>query len=238
MQKFLITRKSENPKTGPIMVTTSPSRTCPLNCPLRKSTDSETSGACYAEYGALGNYIWPSLDRTPAGKAFQKGRIKVHHFSTLLDAVRKLPAGSIWRHNQAGDLESSDRVHIDRFKLKQLVLANRARRGFTYTHYDVLANRHNWQAVAAANRQGFTINLSADTLEHADELAGTQCGPVVVILPEQQTRNTTTPAGRKVVVCPANNALGVTCATCQLCARQRNFIIGFPAHGRGKSKIK
>jgi len=45
-----------------------------------------------------------------------------------------------------------------------------------------------------------------------------------------------TPAGRKVVVCPATIRDDVSCASCQLCQRQRDFIIGFPAHGTSKKK--
>jgi len=60
--------------------------------------------------------------------------------------------------------------------------------------------------------------------------------PVTVVLPETQTTNTTTPKGRKVVVCPATIKDNVSCATCQLCARQRDTIVGFPAHGVSKRK--
>ena len=56
-------------------------------------------------------------------------------------------------------------------------------------------------------------------------------GPVVVVLPSNQTENTVTPKGRKVVVCPATQRDNVSCATCQLCQRQRSTIVGFPAHG-------
>jgi hypothetical protein len=77
MDKFLITRKSNNPITGPIMVTTSPRATCPIACPLRKDANTPTAGLCYAEHGALGGFIWTLLDRTPAGGSFQNGNIKV-----------------------------------------------------------------------------------------------------------------------------------------------------------------
>ena len=56
-------------------------------------------------------------------------------------------------------------------------------------------------------------------------------GPVVVVLPSTTTANTTTPAGRPVVICPATQRDDVSCASCQLCQRQRTAIVGFPAHG-------
>ncbi len=78
--------------------------------------------------------------------------------------------------------------------------------------------------------------LHANNLANADELADLQVGPVVTVLPEDQRTNTVTPAGRRVVVCPAIARDDVTCATCQLCQRQRSTIVGFPAHGSGKRK--
>lgn len=237
MQKFLITRKSQNPITGPILVTTSPRQTCPHNCPLRKNADTDMAGACYAEHGMLGGFLWTALDRTPVNGSFQKGRIKVHSFDDLLCAIRDLPAGSVWRHNQAGDLPTDDQLTIDQPALNRLVDANRGRRGFTYTHFDVLDHVSNRTAVAAANRNGFTINLSGNSLTHADALADAGCGPVTSVVPSEQMTNTTTPAGRKVIVCPARTHATVTCASCRLCTLQRDFVVAFPALGRGRSKI-
>jgi len=109
-----------------------------------------------------------------------------------------------------------------------LVAANRGRRGFTYSHYRDGASL-SW--IQTANEWGFTVNLSANDLSDADTLADTGAGPVVVVLPSTQTENTETPKGRKVVVCPATQRDDVSCATCQLCQRQRTTIVGFPAHG-------
>ncbi len=237
MQKFLITQKSQNPITGPIMVTTSPRNTCPLNCPLRKSGNTAMAGACYAEHGMLGGFLWTPLDRTPVHGSFQKGRIKVRSFDELLEAIRNLPPAAIWRHNQAGDLPTHDQVAIDGIALQQLVQANRGRNGFTYTHFDVIEHAGNRAAIKQANAQGFTINLSGNSLRHADALADTKCAPVTSVVPSHQTSNTTTPAGRKVVICPARTHKDVTCSSCRLCARQRDFVITFPALGRGRSKI-
>jgi hypothetical protein len=150
--------------------------------------------------------------------------------------VRSLKPGALWRHNVAGDLTSNNRNTIDRAALHAITDANKGRRGFTFTHYDVLTNLANRQAIEEANKNGFTINLSGNSLEHADELADLRVAPVTVILPAATTRNTKTPKGRTVVIC-RNNALGVTCAQCGLCARQRSTIIGFPATGGQKHKI-
>jgi len=70
----------------------------------------------------------------------------------------------LWRHNEAGDLpgEGDD---IDVPKLRALVQANRGKRGFTYTHKPVLDNPQNAVAIKCANQNGFTVNLSADSIE-------------------------------------------------------------------------
>jgi hypothetical protein len=237
MERFLITFKSGNRITGPIMITTSPRSTCPLACPFRKGGNAPEAGLCYAEHGHLGHYIWTGLDKTPAGQKIS-GRISVHSFHELLAIVRAQPAGTLWRHNQAGDLPTDDKHTIARERLQKLTQANKGRRGFTYTHYDVIANTENRAAIAEANAGGFTINLSADSLAEADELADLAIAPVTVVVPEHQTKNTTTPAGRKVVICPARTHENVTCATCALCARQREAIIAFPALGPARAKLQ
>jgi hypothetical protein len=154
-------------------------------------------------------------------------------WSQFLSEIAGLPEGQLWRHNQAGDLPGLGE-QIDTVALSQLVSANKGKRGWTYTHKHSTGS--NLDAIRNSNANGFTVNLSANNLQHADELADTNCGPVVVVLPSDQTTNTTTPGGRKVVICPAAIRDGITCASCGLCQRQRSSIIGFPAHGTSKRK--
>jgi hypothetical protein len=147
--------------------------------------------------------------------------------------IAALPDGQLWRHNQAGDLPQAGGT-VDAVKLGQLVAANAGRRGFTYSHHRDAASIA-W--IRHANAWGFTVNLSANDLADADTLADHAAGPVVVVLPSTTTQNTTTPAGRAVVICPATQRDDVSCATCQLCQRQRAAIVGFPAHGTRKRVI-
>jgi hypothetical protein len=118
--------------------------------------------------------------------------------------------------------------------LRAIVDANKGRRGFTFTHYDVLTNIANRQAINEANK---IINLSGNSLDHADALSDLRIAPVTVVLPAGTVDNTKTPNGRTVVVCPINTTPGTTCATCQLCSRMRSTIIGFPATGGLKHRI-
>lgn len=224
LASLLFTRKSGNAKTGLIPVSMSVKDTCPDTCPLKQ-------GGCYASSGPV-HIHWIRLSKGASGIPFAQ----------FCEEVKSLPVGQLWRHNQAGDLAGKNNV-IDVSLLETLTAANVGRKGFTYTHKPVLngqdsnkivtANRH---AIADANKNGFTVNLSADTLREADEMVALGIGPVVTLLPEN-AENVTTPAGHKVVVCPAVRGEFVTCQVCGLCAKaNRKFVIGFPAHGTAKAK--
>ena len=209
-----LTLKSANAKTGPIPVSTTERDSCPSDCAMR--------AGCYAASGPLALH-WAAVSAGTRGTSWGE----------FCDSIASLPDGQLWRHNQAGDLPQVAGT-IDAVKLGQLVAANQGKRGFTYSHHRDSASLA-W--IKHANAWGFTVNLSANDLQDADALADTGAGPVVVVLPSTQTENTTTPAGRRVVVCPATQRDDVSCATCQLCQRQRDAIVGFPAHGTKKRVI-
>ena len=107
--------------------------------------------------------------------------------------------GTFWRHNQAGDLAGSG-DWIDGRKLKQLTAANKGKKGFTYTHKHKIKQNH--AKIKEANENGFTVNLSADSLDHADELKALGIGPVVVIVPADEAYNhtITTQAGNPTIL--------------------------------------
>jgi hypothetical protein len=238
MTHYYLTTKSRNAKTGPIPVSTTSADTCPNDCPFR-------GNGCYADgYPLKGR--WDEVTRGERGG----------NLAAFCEQVAALPDGQLWRHNQAGDLPG-DGEEINAAELMEIVIANMGRRGFTFTHYNP-AKRPNAVPIEIANREGFTINLSANSLAHADQLAALDIGPVASVLPLQYQRRRTragwtetlveykarlatlpqlTPAGRRAVVCPATYRDDVTCTTCRLCAeRDRKVIVGFPAHGTHKSK--
>ena len=195
-----------NRKTGPIPTTRSPASTCPDSCGLK-------GNGCYAENAPL---VW----------AWTDDAVKGCDFDALLMKIRKIPAGSLWRHNEAGDLDFET--------LERLVAANSGRRGFTYTHHVPTQNPRRLADLRAANANGFTINVSADNVLIADRYV-TAGLPTVVVLPMSAENVSYTPAGNKIVACPAEKSDRVTCATCGLCQiADRPYIIGFRAHGSRK----
>lgn len=224
-----LTLISKNKKTGPIPVSTTSADSCPDACPFRDFITYDGTmlrGSCYAKGGPVA-ILWRNVTNGTAGT----------DWATFCDKIRALPANQLWRHDQAGDMPG-DRIQLDADKAAQLVDANRGKRGFTFSHYDPF-DAHNRAVLAHANANGFTINLSANNPAHADMLAELGIGPVAVVLPVDQLTNTTTPAGRKIVICPAVTRDDTSCATCGLCAiATRKAIIGFPAHGASKRRAE
>lgn len=215
--RFHMTRVSGNAKTGPIPVTTSSENTCPTTCPL-------FGKGCYAKSGPLALH-WRKVSDENEKRSLSE--------SDFLDAVKQLPKGQLWRHNQAGDLpHTNGKINI-RFA-NELNKANRGKKGFTYTHHD-LSEINNLTVVQSMNASGFTVNHSADNVQAAVEAYKSLKGvPVVTLLP-LDAPNVQTVSGVKVVACPAEKSDKVNCANCALCAdRKRDYVIGFRVHGTQK----
>ena len=205
--KFQAVKQSSNLKTGPIPVTYSQRDTCPPSCPHYLDD-------CYAE----GFHTRMTWDKIPARGV---------ELSALVQFIHAMKPGQLWRHNIAGDLPGEGET-VDAAALGEIVAANTGRKGFTYTH------KKSPEAITWARHAtdwGFTINLSADDAGEADELAAHGL-PVVCIVPADTPKNTTTPAGRQILICPAQTVDYMTCALCGLCQKaDRRQIIGFRAHG-------
>lgn len=210
-----LTRASGNTKTGPIPVSTSSRSTCPSTCSFKEN-------GCYAENFPMSLH-WDKVTRGERGLAW----------ADFLDEISRLPKGQLWRHNQAGDLPGEGDA-IDSVALRQLVKANKGRRAFTYTHKP--PTPRNLKAIRHAVENNFVINLSADSLQQADELVLLGL-PLVVVVPVGW-RGKETPAGHKVTLCPAQHKEYITCATCQLCQNAgRNAIVAFEAHGARRKVV-
>jgi hypothetical protein len=218
-QRFLLTSKSGNEKTGPIAVSTTDRSSCPPTCPFKGD------GGCYGEAGPLG-INWARLD-----KGEQPNELT---FGELLGRLRQEPAGKRFRHNQAGDLPGQG-SRISAAKLRRLSAACSHLHAWTYTHKPL--TDANVRAIRQAIDAGFCVNGSANNLAHADSIMAKGL-PCAVVLPHDfEGKSTTTPDGRPVVRCPATYIEGFTCEKCggakgALCARSdRDFAIGLPAHG-------
>lgn len=206
---YHFTPKSSNAKTGPMPVTTTSRNSCPDTCAFKNN-------GCYAESGPL-RIHWDKVSDGSRGiDKFELGH-----------KIQQLPARTLWRHNQAGDISFNDLGYIARI--------NQGKCGFTYTHNH---SHQMLEKIRMANAYGFTVNLSANNLSHADELLDLNIGPVCSVVPsDYHVHGGMTPKGRRVKVCPATQLDHVNCANCGLCQiANRDYVIAFPAHGTGKRK--
>jgi len=234
---------SQNAKTGPSPASIVERASCWPGCALYEN-------GCYAESGALAMH-WDRVSRDLAGGSW----------SEFCDKVAALPSGRLWRYAQAGDLPGHrPRIDGTLLEELVRANAGKNVIAFTHKPVlgkDPVAVQ-NRRLIAAAIGSGFTINLSADNPAHADRLAELGIAPVVTVLTREyarravrhrfkrrrdewaesigEWRNRTaslprnTPAGGRIAVCPATYS-DVTCKTCGACARMRDAVIGFPAHG-------
>ena len=208
-----LTPKSKNEKTGTMPVSTSTKEWCPDSCPLKEA-------GCYAKHGHTGMH-WRKVTDGSRGT----------DWNGFVSKVEAMPENTgIWRHDVAGDLPAENGI-IDSGMMRSLIWANRGKGGFTYTHHNAADNA---EIIKYSNNCGFTVNLSANNAGKADALADMGIAPVVTLLPTDSAKVTFTPAGRKVVRCPAESSKKVTCKTCRLCQKTDRPIIGFTPHGSGK----
>ena len=218
MTQVSLTIKSGNTKTGPIPVSTSERATCPTACPFYDK-------GCYAKYGPSAIH-WTRVSEGKKGSDWQE----------FCDKIANLPENQLWRHNQSGDLpHNSGNIHYK--KLLALIMANKGRKGYTYTHH--ILNEHNRVCLENANMMGFTVNASTESVEDADKIMTEYGIPAVAVVNSETTqRFSKTKSGRKVIQCPATIYDNVNCATCGLCANaDRDYIIAFPSHGTAKKIV-
>ena len=234
---------SQNAKTGPIPVSIIERASCWPGCALYEN-------GCYAETGALAMH-WDRVSRGLAGGSW----------SEFCAKVAALRPGRLWRYAQAGDLPGYGRMIdgglleelvAANIGKNAIVFTHKPVLG------DDPVAVENRRLIAAAVKAGFTVNLSADNPAHADRLAELGIAPVVTVLARAYARRAVrhrfkrqhdewaetigdwrdrtaslpryTPAGRRIAICPATYS-DATCKTCGACARIRDAVIGFPAHG-------
>jgi hypothetical protein len=154
-----------------------------------------------------------------------------------MDSISALPANTLWRHNVSGDLPG-DRDTISKSAVKNLVDANQGKRGFTYTHYPM--DRHNSALIRKANKNGFTINASANNLNQASQYHKRGL-PTVTIVSENEHGAEWRKIERgnmSVIQCPAEYKQ-TDCKACKLCSHAtRKTVVGFTVHGSQKQRAE
>jgi hypothetical protein len=182
-------------------------------------------------------------------------------WSKFCAKVAALRPGRLWRYAQAGDLPGyGSQIDGTLLEELVAANTGKNVIAFTHKPVlgDKPVEIENRRLIVAAIKAGFTVNLSADNPADADRLAELGIAPIVTVLARAYDRKAVrhrfkrrrdewaetigewrdrtaslpryTPAGRRIAVCPATYS-DATCKTCGACARVRDAVIGFPAHG-------
>jgi hypothetical protein len=209
--------RSGNIKTGEIFVLSTSSNSCPTTCAFYE--------ACYAASGNSRMH-WQYTDRQLAQGA-----------DWALAMIRQFKKGELWRLNETGDLPH-DNGTIDAEFVAKLANAQKGMRGFTYTHH--VLSPENIATLQSAKRDGFTVNVSCETMAQADRALALGL-PAVIVLPRGKVaKGATTPGGNPIRQCPATlEGSAIQCETCGICQRpDRKTIVGFPAHGASAKSVE
>lgn len=209
------TFSGKNRKTGKMLVTTTSENTCPAVCKHKQQ------GTCYAKFSWLGLH-W---NKVSSGA-------RSHGITKVLDMVRQLPNGSLWRWNQAGDLPGIGN-RISKQELDGIVTANRDKRGFTYTHKPL--TKYNYTLIKSALDNGFAINYSADSIDEAIRITKEYNIPCVVTVSHDTPKQSFVKDGITFVPCPEQTGGLSSCTECGICAKtNRKSVIMFFMHGSRK----
>jgi hypothetical protein len=213
--------------------------TCPPSCPLYRS-------GCYAE----GIRVRTPWDRASTPVADGGTGVGVEMLSRQ---IRALPHGSRLRWGIAGDL-LGEGEHIDEDAMSKIASAAQdagCSAAWGYSHkLKLTGGIENILKVKALYRDyGFVVSASLHGIDAAADFKRRTDLPVVTVLPASHSKRGVAPKtaadGTPLVVCPAAiEGSKVTCGTCggskgPLCARfDREYIVGFPAHGISKKKAE
>jgi hypothetical protein len=229
MFNYSFTAVSQNSKTGNIAVTSTSSDSCPTSCPFIKTVIVDAVkmqlNGCYADYSYTG-IAWRKLDK------------KGLDFKSLLSSIRHMDKGAKLRINVMGDLPHENQV-IDTTKLNQLsdTVSTRKLNTILYTHHD-LTIKSNLIALQSAFKQGLHVNASCESVDQAKTALDNGINAVLVMplnSPKVQKIDDV-----RIVQCPNEYNEKIQCINCMLCAKDRTtnrVIIGFTAHGTGKTKV-
>lgn len=214
--KYGATAISKNSKVGPTLVTSTSMDSCWEGCPHH----AVNNGSCYALFGPQGLY-WRKL-----GKSIGMSFMQLFYYLR-----RHIPRHTVWRHNVSGDLPSRhDNKVIDARFIKILTTLNKQcqGKGFTYTHKPW---RENLFTLYYANENGFTINVSTDSLDDAVEAYSSSL-PTTITVSNDIKSNDFVYKSVRFVTCPEQTGKMRNCVECKLCYKaDRKFIIMFRAHG-------
>jgi hypothetical protein len=232
---LLVQLSTGNSKTGMLSWRTGP-ETCPRCCPFRDGH------GCYGESGRIPLAIRPLLCATgPDGR-------NIVSWDGLCNVLRSKPRYYAVRGWDYGNAPSNPDGRLLRAPLMRLARAAAHLQGIAFDHSLVegscvaVANRNTirrMNRIPSTSGTGLTVNLSANGLAHADELAELRIGPVVATVPRGTPPKGRTPDGHRYVQCLQQTGRVQSCRDCMVCAQvHRTFVVTFEAHGQQARRVE
>ena len=171
---------------------------------------------CYAWSGSV------NIGASSTRRAYSKGADK-----SLSYALKN-------RHINARMVRVSAIGDIGRCSTKQSIEIKNA---IAESKLELVGYTHHWREEKVANNWRGSLMASCEKIEDADIAVG-QGWRATAIVPEGTANTFTSPAGNKVVVCPAQTKSNITCNQCRLCngSKKAAPIIAFIAHGNQMEK--
>lgn len=213
---YSFVRRSSNVKIGPIPATMSPRATCSDLCPFKRS-------GCFGDNFPLSLH-WDRLDYSGLS------------WTEMLGKVEALRSGALFRHNVVGDLALLADGTINAAALAQFATAATSKRPIIYTHAEQTERNLNILA-----RSDVVVNVSCETYAQAKRAIAHGVNAVLTVKRSEVTTTTRKDKSLRLVPCPAETRDDVTCATCELCSRDRiasGVVVTFHAHGAQTKKIE
>jgi hypothetical protein len=215
-------KRSKNPKVGkvPTLWVGDSRAACRASCKgcpmLPKAPGIDTlglsGGACYAHTGA------PIIAHNSVAKAARENPER-YTLASALSARHK--AARMVRLSAIGDAGRLAKEVAD--SIVQTVQAARL---------SVVGYTHHWREERVAKSWRGRLMASCNDVRQADR-AVSEGWRATVVVPEDTPRVSVSPAGNRIVVCPAQIAEGkVDCNACRLCdASKSGPIVAFREHG-------
>lgn len=210
--------KSGNEKVGKISITYASQVTCPSTCPLKDA-------GCYAELGRIG-MITSKLNQSTMTA------IEVAHAEA--EQIRELAKVSIrpLRLHGVGDCSTPESAEI----VSEACLEYKGP-VYSYTHAAATVPRSSWNNVS--------ILASCETMEQVMEAQerGYATAMVVGEHPADGKAWVDEGTGQKIIPCPQQTRLGVTCNSCRMCMDDKSLLarratIAFAAHGQRSRRVR
>lgn len=198
-----------------------------------------TKHQMYATYRAVGHSCHKGCSLLNNGCYAQSGNVALqmrdrysnNDGDVFLRELDRIPHGAIIRLHVSGDVMTNEGPNgsetLDVPYIQALIQGAKSRPDVTMYGYT-----HSWRMMdPTIFPPNLIMNASCDTPDDVRDArsAGWQTTTVVASDTEWKRNNDT-------VICP-NQTIGVSCAQCKLCMRERPMTIAFKAHGSGTKKV-